>query len=226
MADGPGSGTSFAASSGSPLSPIVAQAIERCVEVSDALLEVHPSHCRPTARDQLTVKYLSIAFDHREAILLLLQHGARTSAYALFRCAFEACFRGIWAQYAASDQQIASIEQRGIAPGFDNCVRQLSRAKSAAFGKNKILTWEAFSDFAHTGARQLSRWECPDGIAPSHPDEDLPGMLLLLDLYAVLSCIGIHDAAGSDAGAVTGVWDRLIRPRVAELREHRSQQAS
>lgn len=178
------------------LSSAVRQALESSSRLSNKIAALYPEDFKVDVREDYTVRYLSLAQDHREAILLLLSAGARSSAYALARCVYEACMRGLWMQFAATDQQILNFAKTGILPGFDRIVRQLSAAQAApAYSTLKQQAWEGLSDFAHGGQRQISRWSSPHGIEPVHPDSEVVHLLHMLDGWAVLACIGICSAA-------------------------------
>jgi len=180
--------------------PEVAEALERSVRISDKLFENHPGLCDANSRADHATRLFGLALDHREAIILLVNVGARSSAYALVRSVYEACFRGLWVRYVATDQQLTTMQQ-GISPKFESIVKQLSRIPGAAasevFGKSKALAWDAFCDYSHGGARQLQRWQSGNDIGPSHPDHEIPGLLLLLDHLALAASIGVHDANGT-----------------------------
>lgn len=153
-----------------------------------------------------------MAIDHREAILLLIAAGARSSAYALLRSVYEACFRGLWTRYVASEVQLQQLA-RGQLPTFDTVVKTLSKVSNPlskrVFGGSKRLAWEAFCDYSHGGARQLKRFVSEEGIGPSHPDHELPGFLNLLDFLGAAAHDGILDAVSENASPPAALMQKL-----------------
>ena len=59
--------------------------------------------------ERLPVASLTLCLDHREATLLLAAHGACSSAFAMMRPVFEACIRGCWIGFVATEPQIETM---------------------------------------------------------------------------------------------------------------------
>lgn len=193
-----------------PLSAGVSHAVAQSVALGDSLARIYPSEVRRAARDEITARYMSVAQDHRDAIILLIRHDARSPAFALARSVFEACMRGLWAQFAASDEQIERIAQKGIAPSFDVAVRQLAKSQKApVYARTKDRIWEYLSDFAHGGPRQLKRWATDSAIEPVHSDAEVMGLLMHLDFLAVLFAVGIFAASGQPVEPLQQLLDDL-----------------
>lgn len=195
------------------LSTEVKAAVLRAVSLSHRLNAVHPSECTPGFRADISVRYLSLALDHREAIILLVRHDARSAAFSLTRSVYEACTRGIWTLLVAADADIERFAQDGIVPTFDRVVRELSRAHSKSYSSVKAKAWEHLSDFAHGGRRQLARWSSESGIEPVHPDSEVIDLLAQLDYWAIMCCAGIHEASGAMAPELVKIFDEMQASR-------------
>jgi hypothetical protein len=198
------------------LSSEVKLAIGCAVDLSGKIQLAYPPNCRNTLRDELTVRYMSIAQDHREAIILLVRHGARSAAFALARSVYESCMRGMWAQFAATDGQLETLASKGIAPGFDAAVRQLARIQDDPhYASIKQKGWGPLSDYAHSGSLQLSRWTSDSGIEPVHSDAEIVDLLYQSDFWALLAAIGVLQAAGKSVDALQEILCTL-QDRAAE----------
>lgn len=182
---------------GPPLAPEVASALGKSVRLSEVICKGVDHECKLGSRADHSTRYFALAIDHREAILLLITAGARSSAYALLRSVYEACFRGLWTRYVASQPQLELLK-RGQMPTFESVVKGLCKVPNPlskrVFGGSKRLAWEAFCDYSHGGPRQLKRLVSAEGIGPAHPDHELPGFLNLIDFLGAASHDGILDA--------------------------------
>jgi hypothetical protein len=131
---------------GPPLAPVVAKALEKSVRLSDTVCKGIDYECTFETRADHAIRYFALAIDHREAILLLITVGARSSAYALLRSVYEGCFRGLWTRYVASHLQLDQMK-RGHIASFESVVRGLSRLPvplaRRVFGGSKRLAWDA-----------------------------------------------------------------------------------
>jgi hypothetical protein len=70
---------------GPPLSPEVSSALEKSVRLSEVICKGIDHEFTLGSRADPSIRYFVIVIDHREAILLLVMAGARSSAYALLR---------------------------------------------------------------------------------------------------------------------------------------------
>lgn len=197
---------------GPPLALEVAVALEKSVRLSEVICKGFDHRCTLGSRADHSIRYFALAIDHREAILLLIAAGARSSAYALLRSVYEACFRGLWTRYVASEAQLEHLK-RGHLPSFEAVVKGLSRVPNPlskkVFGGSKRLAWDAFCDYSHGGARQLKRMVSAEGIGPSHPDHELPGFLNLLDFLGSASHDGVLDAATGSRSPPDALMQKL-----------------
>lgn len=184
-------------------SKLVLASIERSVELSEWISEHHPPKFTHEGCNMLAVAFCSIALDHREAILLLLKHGARTSAFALARSVYEAGVKGSWAQHCATEEDYSNAFSRGVLPKFETMVRSLGKVPGTAdvFRRSKDMAWEALSDYAHGGMKQVIRWIGAEGVAPQHSDNEVCELLALMNVYGLIACIGIVNVSGAQPDA-------------------------
>lgn len=202
-------------------------AIDRSLEISAWIKDNHPGSFTDTGSNKLAVAFFSIALEHREAILCLLRHGARTSAFALARSVFEAGIKGSWAQHCATDEEYDRAFRTGVLPTFDTMVRKLSKIKAtnSVFSRSKQLAWDALSDYAHGGMKQVVRWIGADGVSPQHNDIEVQELMRFLDMHCLLACIGIVSIAGGsielhatkamEVAEAARQWKALVRSRAA-----------
>ena len=211
-------------------SPPINAAIDRSLELSQWISEHHPATFQSDGQNALAVAFFSIALDHRGAILCLLRHGARTSAFALARPVYEACVKGSWAQHCATEADRIRAFDQGVLPAFDGMVRALGKVKETdgVFGRSKAMAWEALSDYAHGGMKQVIRWFGADGVAPQHSETEVQELMNLMDVYGLLACMGIVGVAGGSldlhAGKAQEVIDRHKQWK-AELRASQERSA-
>ncbi|MDP9907943.1 hypothetical protein J2W27_000036 [Variovorax boronicumulans] len=171
----------------------VAAALGASQRLSDWIQALHPAKLEASGGQRIAAICFSIALDHREAILLLLQHSARSAAFALLRSVYEAWVRGCWAQTCATTIEIERIEAGGFLPKLETMVRRLDEQPETmgAFSRVKRSGWEPMSDYAHGEQRQISRWVDATGIGAAHPDDEVAELLRALDVYAILCMAGL-----------------------------------
>ncbi|CAN7563038.1 DUF6988 family protein [Variovorax sp. LjRoot178] len=178
-------------------------AVDRSLELSRWISDHYPPSFTHEGQNMLAVAFFSIALDHREAILCLLRHGARTSAFALARSVYEAGVKGSWAQHCATNEDHTRAFGKGVLPSFDAMVRRLGKIKATngVFGRGKELAWTAISDYAHGGMKQVIRWVGSDGVAPRHTDVEAQELINLIDIYGLLACMGVVGVTGGSLDA-------------------------
>ncbi|RST51588.1 DUF6988 family protein [Variovorax sp. DXTD-1] len=177
---------------------IVTAALARSQRLSDWIQAHHPTTVDASDGKRFAAAWYAIAIDHREAIMLLVQRGARSAAFALCRSIYEAWVRASWAHMCASPQEIERFEAQGILPKIETMVRRLDLrlGTTRIFSQIKRSAWESMSDYAHGEQRQIARWFDADGIGAAHPDVEVVALLQALDVYATLCLAGIFDLAG------------------------------
>ncbi|MCM2482401.1 DUF6988 family protein [Burkholderia glumae] len=174
----------------------VARALEFATEISDLIDRYHPDSV-PVDRPQTAIAMAMFmqASEHRQAIMLLIHHGARSSAAALIRPAFEACYRGFWALKIATKENIdCLLGDHPRIPKLDTVLKEL-RNNEATRHLVAYDSWKA-GDYVHTGSLQLNRWLSSGGIQSLHTDSDAIDMLELSDFCGLLACIGMNEGCG------------------------------
>jgi len=176
----------------------VAAALERSQRLSDWIQVHHPTTVDASDGKRFAAAWYAIAIDHREAILLLVQRGARSAAFALVRSIYEAWTRASWAHFCASPDEITRFETLGVLPKVETMVRKLDARPqtNGAYSRIKRSAWESMSDYAHGEQRQIARWFDAEGIGAAHSDTETVALLQALDIYAVLCLAGLFDLAG------------------------------
>jgi len=167
------------------------KAIERSTELSDFLHRALGEKADLTARGRLAMAYLSIALDHREAILLLVSCGAYTSATALHRPLLEAVMSGAWVESSATDTDVEGIATfKRPQPKAVTMIKGLR--KTHELGKWFEVLYEHYGivgDYTHGNVRQLSRWLGRDAIEPQFSDGQIIELLRHTNIVGLLAAI-------------------------------------
>ena len=181
------------------LSASARSALLASVELSRWIDGEHPK-TRGNSDNAISAAFYAIALDHREAILLLLRHGARSAAFALVRSVYEAWIKAVWAHTSATPSELQRISsaEAGAMPKLETMIRRLDSLPDSKqiFSAIKRIEWGPMSDYAHGDQRQVSRWIDETGIGSTHSDDETEDVLRILDVYAVLCCSGLLTLAG------------------------------
>lgn len=200
------------------LTPVLQEAVIQAVALSDAIYAVHPATSGPSSRENLGAVYCSIALDHREAIILLVRHGAFSSASALTRAVYEACIRGLWARFAATEEQLDRVTEQGILPKFETVGKELAaNEEMGVLARLRNEVWGPLSEYAHSGKRQIDFWYSEGQIGSQHDERALAEMLLLMDIYGHFALIGMLACAGLDIKPAEDIAERMLIPRILAL---------
>lgn len=169
----------------------LASLVQKSARISDALSKSLGGEAVLNDRERLAMVYFSVSLDHREAILLLVQRGAYTSATALQRPLLEAFVTGSWLDSAATEQQLQDIMSLKLSPPKFETMAQRLR-KTHAFGSwFEVFRkhYEILGDYAHGHRRLLSRWISPRGIEPSYSAGQMAEVLRHSDLIGLMAAI-------------------------------------
>lgn len=186
------------------LSPTVAFALSASAEVSAWIGAHHPDQVLNSLRHRLAGPLFGICMEHREAILLLVEHDHRSAAFALQRSVYEALMRGLWAVLCLKDKHVEQIVETHEMPSLDTMIKSLDALEPSgvhSFGASKLKVWKMMSHFAHGGVQQLARWTGPDGIGPRHPNDEVIALLKRVDTWGLLACRQVIEMAGLPTGA-------------------------
>jgi hypothetical protein len=154
-------------------------------------------------KERVAIALMKISIEHRNATVVLLHAGGRTSAPAVARSAFEAYVLGLWVSNFSEEESLGGFlsgEQRACLPKFDTAVRELRKAKHPLgdiLEKLRFM-YKPLSDYAHGQGRQVSRWLSSRGIESTHSDAEAVETLYFVDLLAALASMSIERFAGSD----------------------------
>lgn len=140
------------------------------------------------------------AMDHHVALILLLRNNMRSSAFALLRVIFDATWRGAWATYIASDQNLNAFIVGRYDPKPEPAIRQLEQKHVLPAVLSIIYAngWSAMSAFTHGGALQVQRWIGEAVIEPRHTDAEVREVLDIADRLAFTACVFALDVARVD----------------------------
>jgi hypothetical protein len=140
--------------------------------IADRLAGKYPDD----GRRSLFAAFLSLAQSHHESILVLAgQERLLGSAFALFRPLVEAAYRGLFAAFLATDEEVENIKAGGEPYGYFN---ELAAALDAAFKTDELFvqfggeSWKMLNGYTHGGLEQLARRIDSEGSLGDHFDPD------------------------------------------------------
>ena len=141
--------------------------------------------------ERLAVASLNLCLDHREATSLLAAHGARSSAFAMMRPVFEACARGCWLGFVASEQQIDAMVAGRLSTKLDAMVRAVEKKEPALKMLLSIASTfkDHLDDFTHGSGSQLARWYSHAALAPRHTATEIIDVLRFIDTIGLIACV-------------------------------------
>ncbi len=147
---------------------------------------------------KLAVASLCICLEHREASLLLVAHGARTSALTMMRPIFEACVRGCWLGYVANDQQINGVLADTLSTNLQSMANAVGRTEPALRAITSIaaIYKQCLDDFVHGTGGQLARWWGMTDIRPHHTSDEMIELLRFVDSVGLIACVAREKLCG------------------------------
>ena len=151
-----------------------------------------------TRSERFGVASLGICLDHREATLLLAAHDARSSAFAMMRPVFEACVRGCWFGFVATDQQLDQLVEGKLSTDLDKMARAVAKAEPALQLLSVLASKykQRLNDFTHGTGAQLARWYGPEGVAPRHSEGEVIDVLRFIDTVGLVACVAREKLCG------------------------------
>ncbi len=156
--------------------------------------------------------YLSLALEHREAILMLVVAQAYPSATALQRPLLEAFVAGVWILFSATDEHVEQICQRKKPVSkFETMAKQLK-------GSHPLGEWfevfrshyDILGDYTHGHHRQISRIMGRAGITSRHSTTQIIEILRHSDLIGIMAALHREDLAGRPIERLSEMIDELI----------------
>lgn len=181
----------------------IAAALRESAAISDWIGAHHPEQIYQTKSSMVAGPCYGIAMDHREAILLLIDHNARTSAYALLRSVYESLMRGLWAERCLlNEAKLKQFITTKAFPKLEKIVQQLDEySNDKIYATFKAKSYGAMSDYAHGGLLQLEKWVSDGEISAQHPDSEVVELLRWVNLFGLLAVWGVARLANISTGA-------------------------
>lgn len=162
-------------------------------------------------RSDLVWAYVAIAIGHHQAIHSLASQHLIASASALLRSHIETCFRGLWVNAIATEEQVSAI--RGGSEKPFPAFRQMAADLDTFYGADGWLQgfaddWAALNGFTHSGLEQLGRQFRDDNtVGPNYPDEMVMELAVTSGTASIGCIVPIFRAMGlNDKAVVLEEW--------------------
>ena len=168
---------------------------------------------------------LRLSFDHACAITSLFRHhGPELAgpAFALLRPLNEACKRGTWMAFCATDADAQAFIDHDKMPKR-NLAKEIE--KHSPFDRFPIFTvqyvkaWEKFHSFTHAGNQMVGAYTMGHGIGAAFPDSDIR---TVLDHAETIGSLVVHVmamvAGEFDEDLTHSVMDQLEKVPPARVR--------
>lgn len=187
-------------------------AVARSLRLSTIIRDLLGDRAGSASRIRLSIAYLSMSLDHREATLLLIRHGAFMSAISLQRTVLEALVAGIWLNRCASDQQLNQIAsyEREI-PKFGTMTKNLKETQDF----DELIEifkghYSTLNDYTHGGRRQLSRWLCPGSVEPNYSHQQMVEVLRYADVLGLIAAFHREELSGRPTEKVAALLNAVL----------------
>jgi hypothetical protein len=141
-------------------------------------------------RSNVVLRFVSVALQHHNSIILLMEINNPSSALALARCMVDTCNRGSWCAVFADDAQITQVASGEFEYG--NIAIVLDEAYRIGLSKDQR---DLLHSFTHTGYEQIAnQWSSRGFIEPEFEPKllsntvEISGFLLFsLCVHAVVA---------------------------------------
>lgn len=165
-------------------------ALAQSYETSKFIATTFGTSANLNRSERVAVASLNLCLDHREATLLLANHGARSSAFAMMRPVFEACVRGCWFGFVATDLQINAMFANRLSTKLEQMVRAVGKEEPALKVLSSVASIfkEQLDHFTHGSGPQLARCFNHEAIAPRHTAGEVIDVLRFIDPIALIAC--------------------------------------
>lgn len=154
-------------------------------------------------RTIISGKYYHLAYEHAASLLLLIGAGHRGSALAIYRPAYEALLRGVWAGYGATDCDLAAIDARTYSfPGNGALARKIENSAPKVLRgminvMHSVLPEKVRHDLTHGGILQLVHRFDGKTIGTHVPDEIVIPFIRAASTIMAGSSVGIALTPGN-----------------------------
>lgn len=193
-------------------SPMLTQAIERSMQLSDSLSKILGTNATVGTRECIAIAYFGLSLDHREAILLLVIHGAYTSATALHRPMLEALMSGGWIEACATDEEVESMASfKRPPPKAYTMSKQLQKNHDLGNWFRRLYEhYDIVGDYTHGHMLQLSRWLGRYEVGPRFEDGQIVELLWNADVVGLLASILRENIMGRPIAQLMEMLEELI----------------
>jgi len=159
-----------------------------------------------TRRTRIAATCFGVAQEHHHAIVVLLETNLKSSAFALVRAVYEAYVRGLWLAHCANDAELETFSTGVEPPKMDTMLSAIECTGVFAGGELsqiKTQNWRSMCDYAHSGSRQVQRWNTSDIITPNHSVEEIDEILGFTNTLMLLSAVSVAALANNEVLART-----------------------
>lgn len=149
-------------------------------------------------RNQISGACFEIAIEHHRAIIILINEKTIGSAFALSRCVFESCVRGVWPWKCASDDEIKVFKKNDRIKEIKLLIEDIEKLPNydiPYFSDMKKLYWSALCSYAHTGMRQIERRFGKGDIGPNYTEEEIKGIMINVNNLGTFAALQILQIA-------------------------------
>lgn len=168
-------------------------------------LQAHGKALPGCVRSRATAACFSVAQEHHNSIVVLLDHQLYGSAFALVRPLFESYLRGEWLNRCASEPEVEAFAN-GVGPQrLDMGAVVSAVAREIPHGDKlseiKVANWSSMCDYAHTGSLQVQRRQSEEAVEPKYDDDEVLEVLKFAEFCGTLATLGTLGLSGAEATA-------------------------
>ncbi len=192
------------------------EALDNSIELSDWVAEklcgLRIPELPNQKRLQLSMAFQHLAFEHAQAIVILVDNELVGSALALIRPMFEAIIRGVWLRYSASDEVIENFPKIKFPSPSEmagNSPQSFSQSDSPPLSSLKERWWKTLCGYTHGGEEQICARLCETGLKESFEKDHVISALRWSEMIHCYSGLEMADAAGNNELAQL-LSDRMI----------------
>jgi hypothetical protein len=149
-------------------------------------------------RNHISGACFEIVIEHHRAIIILINEKTIGSAFALSRCVFESCVRGVWLWKCASDDEIKVFKKNDRIKEIKLLIEDIEKLPNydiPYFSDMKKLYWSALCSYAHTGMRQIERRFGKGDIGPNYTEEEIKGIMINVNNLGTFAALQILQIA-------------------------------
>ena len=125
----------------------------------------------------------------------------RRTLTALTRMLFEGYVRATWLHRCATEKQVEKFSEGWEPPKTDALLTGLQSAKLYEgdwLADVKNASWKSMCSYAHTGGRQVQRWQTSESVEPNYSDAEIVEVLGYANLFASLASIELVVLSGNE----------------------------